>query len=646
LSDAVAADPTGELLVLLDLLQGEGGPQQRDGVWFSRDGKRALLVAQTRAPGFDLDAQQRALARVQAAFEQAAQGDRDVRLLSVSPGAFAVAARGEIKRDALRLSLIALGLIAALLLLAYGSPRALALALLPVASGALLGAAAVALAFGAIHGVTLGFGVTMIGEAVDYAIYLFGHMQRGSPPQRALQRLWPTLRLGVLTSVCGFGAMLFSGFSGLVQLGVFSVVGLFAAVAVTRWILPQLLPQHFGVRSAEALAWPLFVLARGGRRPRVLLLIATAAGLTWLGVRGAALWNDDLSHLSPVAEADKRLDRELRAELGAPDVRQLVVVSAPSADAALERAERVGGALARLQQAGAIAGFDSPARYLPSSAAQRARRDALPDAQRLRADLAAAARGLPFRTDAFEPFVEQVQAARTRPPLTRAGLQDTGLALRVDSLLVERRGEWYALLPLRGVSDPAALARALAAPGESRPVEPGAAEAGAAEPEAVAIDLKREADALYHGYRERALAYALLGAGAIALLLLLSLRSARRVWDVLAPLAAAVVATCVALAASGNALTLFHLVALLLVVGVGSNYSLLLERENLRASDPRRTAAAVVLCNLSSVIGFGVLGFAHSPVLAAIGMTVAIGALLSLLFAGLLTVRIDAHGWR
>ena len=30
----------------------------------------------------------------------------------------------------------------------------------------------VALAFGAIHGITLGFGLTLIGEAVDYAIYV------------------------------------------------------------------------------------------------------------------------------------------------------------------------------------------------------------------------------------------------------------------------------------------------------------------------------------------------------------------------------------------------------------------------------------------------------------------------------------------
>ena len=64
-------DPTGEFLHLLEQLREEGGPDKRGDVWFSRDGSRALLVAQTRAPGFDLDAQEQAQAAIRAAFEQA-----------------------------------------------------------------------------------------------------------------------------------------------------------------------------------------------------------------------------------------------------------------------------------------------------------------------------------------------------------------------------------------------------------------------------------------------------------------------------------------------------------------------------------------------------------------------------------------------
>ena len=135
----------------------------------------------------------------------------------------------------------------------------------------------------------------------------------------------------------------------------------------------------------------------------------------------------------------------------------------------------------------------------------------------------------------------------------------------------------------------------------------------------------------------RALGFAILGALAIGVLLLVTLRSIRRTWDVLAPLAAAVLVTAGILLATGVRLNIFHLVALLLVVGVGSNYALFFERGNPGAADPQRTATSVLFCNLSTVVGFGVLGFAATPVLSAIGTTVATGAFLSMVFAAILT---------
>jgi len=231
----VANDPTGELLHILESLEAQSRPATREGVWFSRDGRRALLLAQTRAPGYDVGAQEGALARIVQAFSRA--GTDEVKLLVSGPGVFAARTRVAVRNDALRLSLIATALVAGLLLAVYRSGRLLALGLVPIASGALAGIAAVSLGFGSVHGITLGFGVTLIGEGVDYAIYLFTQAAGGGARHAALERIWPTLRLGVLTSICGFSAMLFSGFTGLAQLGLFSIVGLLVGgiiVAVVR----------------------------------------------------------------------------------------------------------------------------------------------------------------------------------------------------------------------------------------------------------------------------------------------------------------------------------------------------------------------------------------------------------------------------
>jgi len=616
-------DPTGEFLQLLEPFEGQARPTARGGVWFSRDGARALLVAQTRAAGYDIDAQERALALVRGAFAQAADGS-GARLLAAGPGVFSVKARAAIKGDAWRFSLIATALVAALLLVLFRSPRVLGLGFLPVASGAIAGVAAVSLGFGAVHGITLGFGVTLIGEGVDYAIYLFTQTAPDVAPERALDRIWPTLRLGVLTSICGFSAMLFSGFTGLAQLGLFSITGLIVAVAVTRWVLPALLPPGFSATAVAAFAPAAMAAVRRAPALRNPLLLAVALAAAVLVAQRDPLWSDDLASLSPVPRAEQLLDQQLRRDIGAPDVRYLVAVSAGDEEAVLQAAEAVAAELRKASQRGLMEGYESPAAWLPSRQAQRARQAALPAPPVLRANLERALQGLPYRPRVFEPFLKESAAAKRMPLIGRGSLEGTRLALKLDTLLVKREHGWAAMLPLRGVTDVEGIARSLAAPSGAQ---------------VVLLDLKRESDSLYRTYRGEALSYSLLGAAAIALLLFASLRSPRRVFDVLAPLAAAVIVTTCVLVLSGYKLSIFHLVGLLLVVAVGSNYSLFFDRQAPSGADRSRTIVSLVFANVSTMIGFGLLAFSSVPVLHAIGLTVGTGAILALVFSAILNRR-------
>lgn len=621
----VANDPTGELLHILEHLEAQSRPATREGVWFSRDARRALLLAQTRAPGYDVGAQEGALAQIGQAFSRAGAGE--AKLLLSGPGVFAARTRATVRDDALRLSLIATVLVAGLLLAVYRSGRLLALGLVPIASGALAGIAAVSLGFGSVHGITLGFGVTLIGEGVDYAIYLFTQAAAGGAKHAALERIWPTLRLGVLTSICGFSAMLFSGFTGLAQLGLFSIVGLLVAVAVTRWVLPGMLPSTLTAPIVgTAGPWAMAAARRApSLRYPVLILVAVVAVL--LAARGERLWNEDLASLSSVSRADQVLDEKMRGDLGAPDVRFLVVIHAPDQEAALQESEAIGGALRKASLAGLLEGYESPADYLPSRQTQDARRKALPEPAQLRANLEKAVAGLPYRGQVFEPFLADVAAARSMPLVERSQMQGTRLALRVDSLMAKRADGWVAMLPLRNVADAAGVARHLVAP-------PSGAQA-------VLLDLKRESDQLYRSYRTQALAYSLLGAAAIGALLLASLRSLRSVFAVLAPLAAAVLVTTGALTLTGASLSIFHLVGLLLVVAIGSNYSLLFERQASSQSDRERTLVSLLLANVTTVIGFGLLGLSRVPVLHDIGVTVGLGTVLALVFSAILGRRHD-----
>lgn len=628
--DLLPRDPTGEFLHLLDGLAGNHQPATFDGAWTSRDGRRALLLVRTRAEGSDIDGQERAIQAIDADFgalrNELGTQAAGLNLVMTGPGVFSVEARATIKREVTRLSGLSLLIIAGLLLAVYRSPTALLLGLLPVASGALAGVAAVSLGFGTVHGVTLGFGTALIGEAVDYSIYLLVQSERSDETGTDgwVAAFWPTIRIGVATSVFGFGALLFSGFPGLAQLGLYAVAGLLTAAAVTRFVLPHLLPAKLRIRDLTPLGRRLRTwTASAGRLRWPVLALFVAACAVLYGQRDH-LWNTELSALNPIPEREQALDMAMRADLGAPDVRYLVVVDAPDADAALAGSERVGDRLQPLVEAGAIGGFQSPARLLPSLARQRARQANLPDDAELRRRFAAAIAGLPVKAATFEPFFADVAAARRQSPLRPADLDGSALGQGVDSLLVKAGGRWTALLPLN--------------PPAAGPLDAGRVQAALAGLGGVHfIDLTGESQRLYAGYLHEAILLSLAGLAAIVALLLLVTRSPRRVAGIVAPLAVAVAVVAAGLVLAGVQLTLLHLVGMLLIVAVGSNYALFFDHG--RGDIPPRTLASLAVATCTTVAGFGLLGLSSVPVLNAIGDTVGPGAVLALLFSAILAGR-------
>ncbi len=619
ISQTLPSDPTGEFTQLLDRFQPQGGPQKKHDVWFSHDGHSALLMLQTRAAGFNLGDQQQAINVLHRQFAASIQQHHagTATLEVTGPAVIALSTQEAMKRDVSHISLLALLLVSVLLLSVYRSPRILLLTLLPVASGAIAGIAVVSKTFGFVHGITLGFGSTLLGEGVDYAIYLFTQHGGESTATATSSRsagLWRTLRLGVATSVVGYSVLLMSDFSGLAQLGLFSIAGLIVAFAVTRVVLPALIPSRFTVNTITLGS----ALLRGANMLRVLrwpLLAAVMIAIVSLLARNT-LWDDRLERLSPVSSKDKQLDTAMRAELGAPDVGPMIVIRAPSQQAALQIAEHVDATLDELQQQKVLRGYESPALVLPSEATQRQRQAALPDAPTLQHRLQQALQGLPYQPGLFAPFLHDVEVARHAPLLTEEKLRGTSLGLKVQLLLVNRHHTWFALLPLRGVTDVQRIAHALQGMQDVH-----------------LLNMKQEADMLYRDYRHQAMRFIVVGACGVLLLLFVALRSLRRVLEVSLPLAAAVILTMAIMALGGRQLTMFHLIGLMLVVGVGSNYTLFFEHETFSSIDPHRTIVSVVLCNVATIIGFAMLALAHAPVLSSIGSTVAIGAFLCLFIA-------------
>ncbi len=611
-------DPTGELLNLIKVWSsGMREPAKRLGVWFSPDGQRAMLLAETRASGYDLAAQRQAVTVIRAAFAEARAGT-DMELAMSGPGVLATLAESQIRAEAEMLSALAMAAMVLILLSVYRSARTVWLGVLPMLSALLAGAAAVGLLFGQMYMITLAFSMTLLGETLDYPTYLFSHRRAGESVTDTLRQLWPTLRLCVATTALGCLAMIVGDFPGLSQLGVFTIAGMIAAVATTRWLLPALLPPDWTPPRPVAIGeWADQLL-----RPRPKLALAVGgAGLLLLftlWAKAPTVWEDNPAALSPVPVDLLRLDQQLRAALGAPEIGRLIVVTAPEAETALRHSEILTTWLNDRQKDGVLDGYEAAARYLPSQHTQRQRQAQLPEPAQLASDLTAAAQGLPFKPQLFAPFLDAVAAARIAPLVTLQDLDGTLLGTRVGALLFPGERGWTALLPLSGVRDGPALTQGL-------PLYSGS--------QARYLDLRAATSRLVAGFREEVLVRVGWGTLLIVTVVWIGLRSWRLTLAALLPVSLALAVDVALLLALGERLTLFHLVSLLLVLGIGVDYGLFFSRPGADSLMRRRTLHALLVCCGSALTVFGLLSLSSLPALRAIGLTVSLGVAASFVAA-------------
>ena len=329
--------------------------------------------------------------------------------------------------------------------------------------------------------------------------------------------------------------------------------------------------------------------------------------MLWLAP--APFWQNDLAALTPVPKDLLQREGRLRAALGAPDVRYLLIIEGKDAEGVLRESERVSPRIDELIARGVLDGAELPSRYLPSVETQRQRQARLPDPAELPVMLQAASAGLPFREDLFEPFLADVAKARTLEALTPAMFAKSPLGARLDAMLVKRGDHWLGLGSIIGMHDAQAFA-------ELTRESNGAVRL---------LDIKGASESLVAAYRER-----ILHAFGIAIVLLvltvfIAFRNLHRAWHVLAPMTLATILVLAVLRFTGTPLSLFHLVALTLAAGLGLHYALFFERSTPDAAEARRTLHATLVCVISALLVFALLALSSIPVLRAIGLTVSLG---------------------
>lgn len=607
----MARDPTGELAGILEGMDVQQGPAIRHGVWFDGNGTRALLLLEIRGTAPTVEMQDAIKNEVERGFSTVASPE--MRMILAGPAIYAVESRNLIEHESRNFTIFAAGLIVALLAWVYRNLTQMILVIIPAASGILAAVVLVSWYYGTIHGIALAFAIILLAETVDYPSYLLLQTSPELPLAVAARDIWPTLRLAVLTTLVGNFAMLFSGIEGLAQLGLLAVIGIAVAGLVNRWVVPALSPHQ---RRTTSTSSPLPGWLETMLRPRLWLAgTMTLLALLTLTIGGFS-WEDDLGSLNPLPAEMKIRDHRLRDELGAPDVRFVIAVPASDLEQALRGSESLRPALDVLVKENVMAGYAMAADYLPSHTTQQARLAALPDPDQLRQNLPGAAQAAGFRPDVLVPFIAEITRARQLSPINISDIPDKAWRFRVESLLLTRTDSTVALITLKGVTDGKSLS----------------AHANKLAP-ALLIDLKQEIGDLVVGYRKQILLYSGMGVIFIVALLFTHLHSLGTTLRVILPSLLGMLCTVAVLYLCNERLNLFHLVALLLVLGVGINYALFFNRTTSDRAGENRVLFSLLVCLLSTLIGFGALAASSIPILHSIGITSFCGTVFSFLFS-------------
>lgn len=618
-----AADPLGAFARLLERLRDDGrGLALHAGRFVTPDRRFAVVLFATRASAYDADAQRRLqvdLEGMQRAAEAALGAP--LRFQQSGGGRFSVRIQADVQRDVRRSLWLSTTGVALLFLLFFRSLRALALALLPLTAGALVAASAGTALFGALNGMAVAFGASLVGVTIDYPVHLLNHLRNAAPgetPQATVRRLRPALWLGGATTLASLVGLGFANFPGFHQMGALATIGVASALWVTLRVLPPLAVGGTGptLPLARATALGRRVMALGRHRV-ALAALALAIAAVGLAALPRLQWQQELRELGALDPALLAEEESVRSEVSRFEASRFALVPADDWEPALRANDALAAALAREVAAGRLAGFRSLHAWLPSAALQRGSERALRVDPSLPARLERVYAEQGFRPGAFREFAREL-ASSPPEPLSLPALRASPLRELVEPMVVDAPEGRALLTYLAGIGDEDALRAAVGAV-----------------PGAVLFDQRAFLRGVYDEYRART--RRVVASGALAVFALLWLRY-RRLRESLAAFLPSLLVGAVLAGASlglGVRVNVVHLIGLVLVMGMGVDYGIFLVDARADAHEVGVTLVSLLLSCLTTLFVFGVLAFSEHPVLRALGATAALGVALAFALAPL-----------
>ncbi|PZR08922.1 MAG: hypothetical protein DI536_23835 [Archangium gephyra] len=489
-------------------------------------------------------------------------------------------------------STVGFGSLAAIVLImffAFRSPRPLLLVVLSVGSGVAAGLSACALIFGKVHLMTLVFGASLVGVAEDYGIHYFASRQARPNVDRheLLKHLTPGLFLALLTSVAGYVMLAITPMPGLRQVALFSGVGLVAAfLTVLAWF-PFLdagtvkQTRFANLWAASRAKWPAL------RGVPMIVFIVVTLGLSAVGIARLNP-SDDVRGLQSSPPELLDAQKNIAIKIGLPSPAQFFLVRGADEGERLQNEEALRAKLDAFIAAEKLQGYDAVSNWVPSPKKQ------LENRALIRQTSTAVLTALKDELD------EDIPPPLETKPLEVSTLLSTSLGAAIRPLWLADANVVMLHAPSREAL--AEFSKLDELPGVHF------------------VDRTGDISALMKRWRV-GMTELLIG-GYVVIFAALFFRFRRRAWRALLP---TFIASSLALGIVGflgEPLSLFHVLALWLLLAMGVDYGIfLLEHE----AEQGEAWLAVGLGAVSTLLSFGLLAISSTQAIHAFGVTLGAG---------------------
>lgn len=595
--------------------QQNSGGMTLDNGWLTARDKQGrswyLIHAELKASSYDITSSKQIVASLNGLEQSFRQRFPGAEVLQRGTLFYSNYASQQAEHDISTLGLSSVAGVFLLILLVFRSVLPLLLSLLSITIGALTGTVFTLAAFGEIHIMTLVLSTSIVGISADYTLYFLTERRIHGGETSALdslKKLFPALSMALLTTVVAYLMLLIAPFPGLQQLAVFAAAGLSAAcITVMCWY--PLLAKNLPVGPAPGLvliqrwlhAWQNRRALRLGSPIAVMALILV--GFSQLQI------NDDIGDLQALPKDLQQQERQIAALTGQTNDQKWLVVYGDNAEQTLQRLEALRPKLQQAKERGTLDGY---------------RLIGLPSQQQQKEDLTLLRQRAPEVLSQLSQAGIRLKPADlspqwVAPPAWLESVVSQGWRLLWLSL---PDGRTATLVPVSGVHDSAAMSEL------------------AASADGVGwVDRKTEFSQVFSQYRVMLSLLLTLAVTLIAGIYLWRFRLPHGL-VCLVPTLLSLGMGIAALALSGHSLNLFSLLALVLVLGIGINYTLFFTNPR---GTPTTSMLAIFMAVVTTQLTFGMLVFSSTQAISSFGIVLSAGIFTAFLLSPL-TLRVQKSG--